>query len=43
MEYIAGQWDGDLPGLKEDRAEVANDIIKHVDKIIELLDELNEL
>ena len=33
FEEIAGEWDGDLPGSKEDRAHIANDII-------ELLNEL---
>ena len=43
MEYIAGQWDGDKPGLAEDRAHVASDIMTKCDEMIELLDEMNDL
>ena len=43
MEEIAGRWDGDMPGLAEDRAHVAGDIMDKCDEMIELFDELNDL
>lgn len=43
MEEISGQWDGDLPGVAEDRARVANEIIDYCDKLFELLTEFEEI
>lgn len=43
MEKIAGDWNGDLPGVAEDRAHVANDIINCCDKLSELLTEFGEI
>lgn len=40
-EKISGQWDGDLPGLVEDKAHCANDIIDTCKKLKELLDEMS--
>lgn len=37
MEEIAGEWDGDKPGLQEDRAHAAQDILKAIDVIEENL------
>jgi hypothetical protein len=42
MEEITGQWDGDLPGRREDRAHAALEVIEHLDAIEELLTELDE-
>jgi len=41
MEEIAGAWNGDNPGLAEDRAHAALEVIEHIDAIEELLKELN--
>ena len=40
-QEIAGEWNGDESGVKEDRALIASDIIDKVDEIRELLAELN--
>jgi hypothetical protein len=42
MEEISGMWNGDESGLAEDRAHIADEIIAEVDKLIELLKELEE-
>jgi hypothetical protein len=38
-EAISGEWNGDEPGLMEDRAHIANDVIETTQKLIELLNE----
>jgi hypothetical protein len=43
MEDIAGQWNGDNPGLAEDRAHAATEAIEHIDALVELLAELYEI
>ena len=40
---IGGQWDGDMPGMAEDRAHVAADIVGFAEKLQTLLDEMHEL
>lgn len=42
MEEIAGEWNGDEPGLKEDRAHAAHDILEAVKTIEENLLFLSE-
>ena len=37
MERIAGDWNGDLPGLAEDQANIALEVIQKIDEINELL------
>jgi hypothetical protein len=39
-ENISGQWNGDEPGLQEDRAGIANEILEKISEIEELLKEL---
>jgi hypothetical protein len=39
MEQISGNWNGKLPGLQEERAMWANEVIELVDKLIEKLNE----
>lgn len=39
-EEIASQWNGDEPGLAEDRAHVATDILKKCEELSELLNEI---
>ena len=41
LEDIAGEWDGNESGLKEERAEIAREAIVHTTKLILLLNELN--
>lgn len=41
-EEIAGQWDGDESGIREDRAMIANDIMEAVKNLRELLSDLNQ-
>lgn len=41
-EGIAGQWNGDEPGLQEDRASIANEIIEKANELQDLLDEISE-
>jgi hypothetical protein len=41
MEEIAGRWNGDNSGLAEDRAHCALEIIKQVEGLEKLLDEMN--
>ena len=40
MEEIAGQWNGDKPGMAEDRAHAALEAIAAIEKLEELLNEL---
>lgn len=40
-EKIAIPWNGDDPGIMEDKARCAEEIIKKVDELIELLNELH--
>ena len=40
MKTIAGEWDGDFPGVKEDRAMTALEILDLIKKIEELKEEL---
>lgn len=40
MEIIAGEWNGDLPGLQEERADTALEVIAKIDEINELLEQL---
>ena len=42
MEGVAGEWNGDEPGLKEDRAHAANDILAAMKVIEEQLAFLRE-
>lgn len=42
-ENIAGNWDGDLPGRQEDRAQQAQEIIEAVDHLQKLIDGMEEL
>jgi hypothetical protein len=42
MENLRGQWDGDNPGIAEDRASLATDIIDAVTKLESLLEKLEE-
>lgn len=42
MDEIASEWDGDNPGLKEDRAMAAQDVIQAVATIKANLEYLNE-
>ena len=37
MEDVKSEWDGDEAGLKEDNAEYANDVQKHIEGIKEAL------
>jgi hypothetical protein len=41
MEEISGDWNGDEPGLQEERAHIANDIIEKIEEIEELMKELD--
>jgi hypothetical protein len=41
-EEVSGQWNGDMPGLAEDRANVANEIIEKCAELTELLKSLEE-
>jgi hypothetical protein len=41
LEGIAGQWDGDKPGLQEERSTAAAEGVRLTDKLIELVDELS--
>lgn len=41
MENIMGQWDGDNPGIKEDRAGYAKDAIEKIDEVLEILEALS--
>ena len=37
LEEIAGQWNGDNPGIQEDDASIANEVIEKINEIKELL------
>lgn len=39
MEQISGNWNGKLPGLQEERAMWANEVIELVDELIKKLKE----
>ena len=41
MEGIRGQWDGDMPGYREEQANIATDIIEKSKELIDLINELN--
>lgn len=41
FEEISGQWNGDNPGSKEDRAHAANEGIEAIDKLLEIIEELD--
>lgn len=40
MEIIAGLWNGDNPGIEEDKAHIANEVLEKIKEIEELLQEL---
>ncbi len=40
---ISGEWNGDESGIQEERAHIANDILKKIDELQELLKEMSEL
>lgn len=40
MKEISGSWNGDEPGLREDNAHIAEDIIEKIKEINELLEGL---
>ena len=42
-EDISGEWNGDNPGRKEDRAHQANEIIEKVDELLELINGMENL
>ena len=42
-ESIAGEWDGDWPGVEEDRAHQAQDILEGIAKLKELITEMGEM
>ena len=37
---VMGQWDGDKPGLDEERADMAREVLDYVQKIEEILKDL---
>lgn len=41
-EGVAGQWDGDNPGLAEDRSHCASEIVEKVKELEVLLEEMTE-
>lgn len=41
MQDIQGEWDGDLPGFKEEQAHIAFEIEQKVDELIGLIKVLN--
>lgn len=43
MEEIAGQWNGEYPGILEDRADTALEILEAIRTIEENLEYLDEL
>jgi hypothetical protein len=43
MQTLAGAWNGDEPGVQEDTAHLAMDIIAKVGELEELLLELEEI
>lgn len=42
-ETKGSEWDGDNPGVLEDIAHCASDIISNIDELSDLLDEMEEL
>lgn len=40
FESIQGEWNGKLPGVKEDRANIARDGIEALNSLIQCLEEL---
>ncbi len=40
MEHIAGEWNGDEPGRQENNANIAEEVIEHINEINLLLEEL---
>ena len=40
-EEVAGSWNGDEAGRGEERADCAKEIIENVDRLLELLEELD--
>lgn len=43
MEDIAGQWDGDLPDIQEERAQHALEVVEKIDALSRLLNEMPTL
>lgn len=43
MNDVAGEWDGDLPGVAEDRAHAALAVIEGIDDLEKLIKEFNEI
>ena len=41
LEEISSEWNGDEPGIAEDRCHTAEEAIKQITKLEELLKELN--
>jgi hypothetical protein len=42
-EQIAGEWDGDFPGSQEDRAMLAEDIIKEINTLRSYINLMEDL
>ena len=42
FEEVAGNWNGDNPGLDEDRAHIALEALEHLKALKELTEQLNE-
>jgi hypothetical protein len=40
MQDIAGNWNGDEPGLQEENAKIALEVIEKIDEINKLIDDL---
>ncbi len=40
MEHIAGEWNGDEPGIQEENSKVALEVIDKINEIKELLEQL---
>lgn len=43
MERISGEWSGEEPGIKEERAGIATEILAHLESIKVLQEALEEL
>jgi len=41
-ESISGQWNGKEPGIQEDRAHQANDILEKVKELEQLINDLDD-
>ena len=39
-ENVAGNWNGDNPGVQEDNAHIANEIIEKCNDVLNLLNEI---